>query len=903
MLVSIQLNSNRAATILEFVQNIEETSSNPSDIEVLINIDEGDSACKKAIESLQTQTKVKLSFIQTDIIKSYKDLWKPLNVLLKHTDPNAYFVTNFSDEFRFKTKGWDDVIRKYVNYYEDGIFRIRLSRYRFRNYADFWECIFAPDSLAFYTKKWMDIVGTWCPCLGPDSWQQLVAFYLINSRKFDHIQYNRDIPEPFLEFEGEGASIGLSGLKARRRIKDNVDLWFETVSPKMQEKAKYAAAMLQANIVTYDHTLKITTHNFLSVRKPRVFNDKKSGLISFKNDEGRKKINFFYENKEFYSISYRVSKIRLFFLNNFRKTNYARYAGDGDNSVGKDLISNLNAYFRMRKYGTWTYQTKFLKKPNSFKGNKLLGPIWPIVKIFLLLYSLSYEILLKKVLEKISRLSRTNNKLAIHERNYLALLFEIKSLKKPIEYKQSLMGVIWPFIKLTKSSRLVLKFVSKTLLTLFSSCNNQDQSIIIFFIPNSDYLSRFFSLAHRFDESVKNNFTTTSEIISHQKIYLPIIAPSILSLEREEFIKSDYLAKYYKTPNVTLLFDLSIEAITFDHQTSQVLLNFHNLLKKNKFDPKRIVLLNANQNSAKYYDSWADNYSPEFKINVIGYNFYLFEYYTEVVANDWFRNNYDSNLKNLISIKNKKHFMCLNLRPRWHRKATILFLLSKNFLSKGVVSYFGERFGNQDTKTVDSPDAAEINIKELPNGSKLLEKVSDLEKISPIIFEVNDDKIRKDLWQRKFGEVKFLIPELGLNDRFEEPLSYFEIVTETWLTDERCLYFTEKTIRAILRLNPFIIIGSPHSLRYLKEIGFKTFSPFIDESYDEVDSKEKRMELIFKEIERLCSMSEEEMQNFYRNLAPVLHHNFTHFTNKIPKIFQEEVQNNILQHLQKMNHE
>ena len=180
MLVSIQLNSNRPRAISEFIENIEKTASAPEQIEVIFHIDLGDEKCRELLEKLKSTSKTQIKYLETDIIKHYKDLWRPLNQLLKLTDPNAYFIANFSDEFRFKTKGWDEILSKYIGYYEDDIFRIRLSRYRFRNYTDFWECIFAPDSLAFYTKRWMDIVGMWCPCLGPDSWQQSVIFYLIN---------------------------------------------------------------------------------------------------------------------------------------------------------------------------------------------------------------------------------------------------------------------------------------------------------------------------------------------------------------------------------------------------------------------------------------------------------------------------------------------------------------------------------------------------------------------------------------------------------------------------------------------------------------------------------------------------------------------------------------------------
>ncbi len=383
MLVSIQLNSNRPDTILEFVENIEETASDPSQIEIIFNIDLGDEKCRNILDELKTTSKIHIRYLETDIIKHYKDLWKPLNEILKLTNPDAYFVTNFSDEFRFKTKGWDEILKKYIGYYEDDIFRIRLSRYRFRNYTDFWECVYAPDSLAFYTKKWMDTVGTWCPCLGPDSWQQLVAFYLTNSKKFDHIQYNRDITENFIKFEGEGASIGLTGLKARQRIKDNVDLWFETVSHEMQEKAKYAAAMLQSEIILHENSNPTKlSQNFVSNQKPPVFSGKKISDVSLKNNIRKKNIEFFYDKELIYKIDYSLSKLKIFIINNFRKPNYGYFAGGGEECHRKDIISQINVYLRMRRYGIFDNRVIF-KKPKFFKNTKL-GFLWTPFKIILL---------------------------------------------------------------------------------------------------------------------------------------------------------------------------------------------------------------------------------------------------------------------------------------------------------------------------------------------------------------------------------------------------------------------------------------------------------------------------------------------------------------------------------------
>ena len=475
MLASIQFNSNRPNNISDFVANVEKTASNPQDIEIICHIDEGDDFCKNLLKNLQKTSRVKIKYLQTNIIKGYKDLWKPLNELLKLTDPNAYFVTNFSDEFMFKTKGWDDVLRGYINYYEDDIFRIRLSRYRFRNYTDFWECVFAPDSLAFYTKKWMNVVGMWCPCLGPDSWQQLVSFYLINSQKFDHIQYNRDIAESFIQFEGEGASIGLTGLKAKQRIRDNLDLWFETVSYEMQEKAKFAAAKLQAEIIIYKNlNQEKLTYNFVNNRKPPIFNNKNK--IFYKNNEEQKIIEIYNEEKLLYKINYKINKLWLFFINNIRKPNYGYYAGGGQECYRKDLISQINVYSRMKKYGVYSNNYQILQKPKFFKKFKL-NFIWPILKIIILLYLLT-KYLLYKILKKCgiikyirlfkarTRTLKTKIKLHTADQNTkvafgtktLTILSkpiyhitdEINFHHKPKKIKDKWYEFLWPFIKILR---------------------------------------------------------------------------------------------------------------------------------------------------------------------------------------------------------------------------------------------------------------------------------------------------------------------------------------------------------------------------------------------------------------------------------------------------------------------
>jgi hypothetical protein len=90
---------------------------------------------------------------------------------------------------------------------------------------------------------------------------------------------------------------------------------------------------------------------------------------------------------------------------------------------------------------------------------------------------------------------------------------------------------------------------------------------------------------------------------------------------------------------------------------------------------------------------------------------------------------------------------------------------------------------------------------------------------------------------------------------------------------------TEKIMKPLYNLHPFIVTTSPFFLKKLKELGFKTFSPFIDESYDNETDHTKRMELIFDELDRFRNKSLDELKSWWKDILPILEHNQKTFFN------------------------
>ena len=103
-----------------------------------------------------------------------------------------------------------------------------------------------------------------------------------------------------------------------------------------------------------------------------------------------------------------------------------------------------------------------------------------------------------------------------------------------------------------------------------------------------------------------------------------------------------------------------------------------------------------------------------------------------------------------------------------------------------------------------------------------------------------------------------------------------------------CNLLSEKTWRTIKQKHPFIILGHVNSIKTLRELGFKTFSPYIDESYDQIQNDEERLLAVINEVERLCNMSDEDTKIWLENVHQITKYNFELLTNSNVESFKFE---------------
>ena len=150
-------------------------------------------------------------------------------------------------------------------------------------------------------------------------------------------------------------------------------------------------------------------------------------------------------------------------------------------------------------------------------------------------------------------------------------------------------------------------------------------------------------------------------------------------------------------------------------------------------------------------------------------------------------------------------------------------------------------------------------------------------------FSVHDEKIL-DLLEKIYPNEVFTNLVEDNDDIFDtqtaiQQSAFLQVVTETIFEYPHNSY-SEKTWRPIVNLRPFVIVGVPGSLDNLKDLGFKTFNKWWNESYDNLVDSIDRLLAIVDIIEYIANKPTHKLQKFLIDMHPVLMHNRNHYYNE-----------------------
>jgi len=282
--------------------------------------------------------------------------------------------------------------------------------------------------------------------------------------------------------------------------------------------------------------------------------------------------------------------------------------------------------------------------------------------------------------------------------------------------------------------------------------------------------------------------------------------------------------------------------------------------------------------SARYMDifNWQSKYSIEENINLaktdrMPYG-HLSPIEIEILSEDhWYRGHYALNYDKSVVKPYNYDFISMNRiinNDRSYRIYWISKLKELGLLDRGLVSFnvTDNLFDDWRDETADP-----------------YSKLSDKARLHAEQHLVDIDKLVIDQPELP-GSASADIPR-G-NDAF------WHIVTETVFYYNK-LHLTEKIFKPIVSKQPFMLLAAPGNLAYLKSYGFKTFDTLIDESYDNIQDPDLRIEAIVKQLSWYCNLTDSEKTNVVRAVEPIVLHNFHHFYNEFRHIITQELITNI----------
>lgn len=225
-----------------------------------------------------------------------------------------------------------------------------------------------------------------------------------------------------------------------------------------------------------------------------------------------------------------------------------------------------------------------------------------------------------------------------------------------------------------------------------------------------------------------------------------------------------------------------------------------------------------------------------------------------------------------------KKFMCLNWRYTQHRHLVAAYV--------STLDSYCSWYYRADPYVISSSvwtDALAWANTDIDNFNKFLMGMEYLNRNSPLNVDLQIKEsinITHKYFKQHFPNgVIYDANRQAIDDGKNNSLEPFyrnifcDIVTESRFAQPTANY-SEKVFHPMYYNKPFVLVAPPKTLEYLKSEGFKTFSDFWDESYDDEYDHEKRLFKIFKVIDYIDSKSIDELHEMYEKMIPILKHNF-----------------------------
>jgi hypothetical protein len=317
----------------------------------------------------------------------------------------------------------------------------------------------------------------------------------------------------------------------------------------------------------------------------------------------------------------------------------------------------------------------------------------------------------------------------------------------------------------------------------------------------------------------------------------------------EKIIPSEILLKI-KNKEAFLVIDNALEP--FLKSADSI---YFNIVMPKKIPASQIIFMTSIPTMGDYVNGLSKRFGEE-KINVEWFS--MFEYQLwDVITNQL------TNPPDTLQIKKyDKKFINFNRRWRLHRPLMVTLLKDRELLDKGFISLGVSDF-SQDNWQYRWNELIRY-YSEHPEVLEILKRHEEIKNSSPMYLDTDDLVTNR--------------AEQTSSTYYYYENSYFSVVNETTFHTkfgyDAVPFLSEKIFKSIAMKHPFILVTVPNSLKYLRELGYKTFDGLINELYDlEIDDS-KRILKIIDEIDRLSKLDDKQLEKFLIDAKEICDYNY-----------------------------
>lgn len=364
-------------------------------------------------------------------------------------------------------------------------------------------------------------------------------------------------------------------------------------------------------------------------------------------------------------------------------------------------------------------------------------------------------------------------------------------------------------------------------------------------------------ISHEYFERIQGFVPTPSVLLSDSDIF---VYELVMGLNKESWFnnpEADLLSTTAKMPHVLdkiryhngyILLELGQESL----YTEKLIYSLHEYFRKIYIPLNKVIFQVGNPEAHTMYDKYCYERGilKENRMHISTIEYFEFKVSMQM-------NNPDNieEPRNLAFDLIEKTFLCFNRNHKINRN-NLAVLFHKAGLFKD--SYFSM------TKNCPSQETHFLHYTRpeyYADCQVTAEDLNELVEKLPMVVDLDD-----------VSDVGKIVNSWGSNQAYYKQ-SLISVVTESFF--DTVIFNTEKIWNPISYKHPFIIAGTPGTLKYLKSLGYKTFGEFWDESYDEVEDPVRRLQQITALCVSISHWTEKEKKDFFYKSMPITEHNYS----------------------------